>query len=251
MRFLSLLEIIMLTRLSLYTLLLCLVPFFAWVFQWQWQGDGDLNGFDYILYWLTETGSSPYGLITCGVFALLFLPLIPNRKQWMLAVAIMAGSIIMTQVVKSALKTAFAEPRPYVVEIAQQSDVSTDYFYAQSRTQREQIVNEFYANRAQTPDWIVRHRADETGYSFPSGHTIFAVSWLLLIVGFTRIFDAKTVQARVLVTVTTVWALLMLISRLRLGLHYPIDLFISTLIAWLIHCAIFLFLEKKRSFSIN
>ena len=78
-----------------------------------------------------------------------------------------------------------------------------------------------------------------------------SVSWLLLIVGFIRIFDAKTVQARVLVTVTTVWALLMLISRLRLGLHYPIDLFISTLIAWLIHWAIFLFLEKKRSFSIN
>ena len=63
----------MLTRLSLYTLLLCLVPFFAWIFNWQWQGDAALTQFDYFLYWLTETGSAPYALITCGLFALLFL----------------------------------------------------------------------------------------------------------------------------------------------------------------------------------
>lgn len=239
----------MLIRLSLYTLLLCLVPIFAWIFNWHWQGDATLTQFDYFLYWLTETGSAPYGLITCGVFALLFYPLIPNRKQWILAVCIMAGSVIVTQGVKSGLKTAFAEPRPYVIEISEKSNISTDYFYEQPRSQREQIVHQFYAERPETPSWVARHRADETGYTFPSGHTIFAVSWLLITVGFTGILGSKSTKSRILVVGMAIWAVLMLVSRLRLGLHYPIDLLISTLIAWLLHSILFVVLQKKAIFN--
>ncbi len=238
----------MLTRLSLYTLLLCLVPFFAWIFNWQWQGDAALTQFDYFLYWLTETGSAPYALITCGLFALLFLPIAPSRKQWMLAVGVMAFSVILTQGVKSALKTAFAEPRPFIAEIAQNSDVSTDYFYDQPRAQRAVIVADYYADKAESPSWLVHHRENETGYSFPSGHTIFAVGWLLLTVGFVRLFGRDGLKTKLLVGAMAVWAILMLVSRLRLGMHYPIDLFISTLIAWLVHCGIFLFLSKKAIF---
>ena len=45
---------------------------------------------DYWLYLLTETGSVPYALITCGVFALLFRFLFENRKQWIMGVIVMA-----------------------------------------------------------------------------------------------------------------------------------------------------------------
>ena len=57
--------------LSLYTLFLCLVPFFVWGFAYHWHGNNQLMEWDYWLYLLTETGSVPYALITCGVFALL------------------------------------------------------------------------------------------------------------------------------------------------------------------------------------
>lgn len=238
----------MLKRLSLYTLLLCLVPFFAWLFNWQWQGDAALTQFDYFLYWLTETGSAPYALITCGLFALLFLPIAPNRKQWMWAVGVMAFSVVLTQGIKSGLKNLFAEPRPFITEIAQKSDVSTDYFYGQPRDQRALIVADYYADKTDSPSWLVQHRKNETGYSFPSGHTIFAVGWLLLTVGFVQLFGRHSLKTKLLLTAMTAWAMLMLISRLRLGMHYPIDLFISTLIAWLVHCAIFIFLIKKAIF---
>ena len=79
----------MFKRLSLYTLFLCLVPFFVWGFAYHWHGNNQLMEWDYWLYLLTETGSVPYALITCGVFALLFRFLFENRKQWIMGVIVM------------------------------------------------------------------------------------------------------------------------------------------------------------------
>ncbi|MGQ0286127.1 phosphatase PAP2 family protein [Pasteurellaceae bacterium 22721_9_1] len=233
----------MLKRLSLYTFLLCLVPLFAWIFSWQWNGDANLTSFDYFLYWITETGSVPYALITCVFFVFLFLPLFPTKTQWISAVLIMVVSMIVTQGIKTAAKTVFAEPRPYVVALTQQSDISEDYFYDQTRDQRAEIVNQFYVDKADVPTWLVKHRANETGYSFPSGHTIFAASWLLLAVGFTQIVGRHPFFTLGML----LWAVLMLVSRLRLGMHHPIDLLVSTLLAWLVHLVLFAIVQSHNT----
>jgi hypothetical protein len=201
------------------------------------------------LYWLTESGSVPYAIITCGVFALLFLPLFSNRKQWILAVAVMAFSMVITQGVKSGLKNAFAEPRPFVTYVTEKTGSSAEAFYAQDRKARAQIVDQFYQTQRNVQEWIKGHYADEVGYSFPSGHTIFAASWLMLAVGFMQLIGNKRGRAKLLIGFMSLWAILMLISRLRFGMHYPIDLFISIFIAWLIHVGIFQFLAKKNYFQ--
>jgi len=201
------------------------------------------------LYWLTESGSVPYAIITCGVFALLFLPLFSNRKQWILAVAVMAFSMVITQGVKSGLKNAFAEPRPFVTYVTEKTGSSAEAFYAQDRKARAQIVDQFYQTQRNVPEWIKGHYADEVGYSFPSGHTIFATSWLMLAVGFMQLIGNKRGSAKLLIGFMTLWAILMLVSRLRFGMHYPIDLFVSIFIAWLIHVGIFQFLVKKNYFQ--
>ncbi|MBN6077547.1 phosphatase PAP2 family protein [Aggregatibacter actinomycetemcomitans] len=239
----------MLKRLSLYTLLLCLVPVFVWLSAWQWSGNLVFEDYEHPLYWLTETGSVPYAVITCGVFALLFLPLFSNRKQWILAVAVMAFSMVVTQGLKSGLKNVFAEPRPFVTYIAEQTGTGTDAFYAQDRKARTQIVDRFYQTQSSVPEWIKGHYADEVGYSFPSGHTIFAASWLMLTVGFVQLLDNRKGSAKLLLGFMSIWALLMLVSRLRFGMHYPIDLLISVLMAWLVHWVMFAFLAKKRYFQ--
>ena len=74
---------------------------------------------DYWLYLLTETGSVPYALITCGVFALLFRFLFENRKQWIMGVVVMGLSVLSTQVIKTGFKNGFAEPRPFTVYLAE------------------------------------------------------------------------------------------------------------------------------------
>ena len=47
----------------------------------------------------------------------------------------------------------------------------------------------------------------------------------------------------------TIWGVLMLISRVRLGMHYPIDLLIAIISAWVVHVIIFSFLQRKNIFS--
>lgn len=239
----------MFKRLSLYTLLLCLVPFFVWGFSYQWHGNAQLTEADYWLYLLTETGSVPYALITCVVFALIFRFLFKSRKQWILGVAVMAFSVVATQAVKTGMKAVFKEPRPFSVYLAEQTNSTTESFYNNDRLQRAAIAKDFYATQSDTPAWLVKHYEDETGYSFPSGHTIFAATWLMLAVGFTQLVGNRSWKAKLLVGAMAVWSLLMLISRVRLGMHYPIDLLVATLGAWIVNLVIFGFLQKKRSSS--
>ncbi|BFU59337.1 phosphatidylglycerophosphatase B [Rodentibacter sp. JRC1] len=239
----------MFKRLSLYTLLLCLVPFFMWAFSYQWNGNSQLIEADYWLYLLTETGSVPYALITCAAFALIFGFLFKNRKQWFLGVMVMAFAVVATQGVKTGLKAVFKEPRPFTVYLAEQTHTNAENFYKNDRSQRALIARDFYSKQADTPTWLVKHYENETGYSFPSGHTIFAATWLMLAVGFTQLLGNRTWKAKLLVGAMALWSVLMLVSRVRLGMHYPIDLLISTLSAWIICMIIFGFLQKKRSSS--
>ncbi|MGC7559266.1 phosphatase PAP2 family protein [Pasteurella sp. PK-2025] len=238
----------MLKRLSLYTLLLCVVPFFTWILGWQWKANDVMSSYDHALYFLTESGSVPYGVITCGVLALCFYPLFNEKKQWMLAVCIMAFSVILTQGIKSGLKNIFAEPRPYITYMVEKAEMSAEAFYQQDRKQRSQFVQRFYQVQADVPSWLKGHYEKEVGYSFPSGHTIFAATWLFLAVGFTQLTGQGSTRKKVLVAGIAVWAVLMLVSRLRFGMHYPIDLLMSILLAFVIHIAIFSFLQKKAIF---
>ena len=157
--------------------------------------------------------------------------------------------MVITQGVKSGLKNAFAEPRPFVTYVTEKTGSSAEAFYAQDRKARAQIVDQFYQTQRNVQEWIKGHYADEVGYSFPSGHTIFAASWLMLAVGFMQLIGNKRGRAKLLIGFMSLWAILMLISRLRFGMHYPIDLFISIFIAWLIHVGIFQFLAKKNYFQ--
>ncbi|BFU61241.1 phosphatase PAP2 family protein [Rodentibacter abscessus] len=239
----------MFKRLSLYTLLLCLVPFFMWGFSYQWNGNSQLIEADYWLYLLTETGSVPYALITCAVFALIWGFLFKNRKQWFLGVMVMAFAVVATQALKTGLKAVFKEPRPFTVYLAEQTHTNAENFYKNDRSQRALIARDFYSNQTDTPAWLVKHYENETGYSFPSGHAIFAATWLMLAAGFTQLLGNRSWKAKLLMGAMAVWSLLMLVSRVRLGMHYPIDLLVSILSAWVISMIIFGFLQKKRSSS--
>lgn len=67
----------------------------------------------------------------------------------------MACSVILTQGIKSGLKTMFSEPRPFVQEIVQNSDMSTDDFYAQKRHERKKwCINIIKKQRQNRPHLI-------------------------------------------------------------------------------------------------
>lgn len=223
----------MLKKLSFFTFLMLLVPLITWVCQWKWTVAMNYHLFDgdYYLWLLTETGSTPYALITCVLFMLWIMWLTRKRYSWLLVGFICATSVVGTQIIKEGAKAVFKEPRPFVTEMFQGQ---TEQFYQLPKAmQYQQVMKNATVDNAP----IVTHQADELGYSFPSGHTIFAVSWLLVFAGF--LFGLRG-QAVVLAQLfAIVWASLLLVSRLRLGMHYPIDLFASTLIAWVFHLVLF------------
>ncbi|WP_211272699.1 phosphatase PAP2 family protein [Haemophilus paracuniculus] len=214
-----------------------LVPIGAWLVGWQWTGDENIivPSVDYPLYFLTETGSVPYALITCVLLMLWLMWLARKRYSWLLVGAICAGSVLGTQVIKQVAKTGFAEPRPFVTQMMGEQ---SEQFYELPRSERAVLVKEYYKDSPYP--LFAQHRADQTGYSFPSGHAMFSVSWLLVFGGLLLGLRGQAVVfAQIFVVI---WSALMMISRLRLGMHYPVDLFTSTLITLVFHIVLFVWI---------
>lgn len=237
----------MLKKFSFYTFIMLLIPITAWLINWQWVPDSKPSdfGMDYFLFLLTETGSIPYAAITSVIFSLVLAAVVKKHYSPILVILVCIISMVSTQSVKTGLKLFFEEPRPFVSAMF---PGQTQNFYQLSRSERSVAIFEQIEDKEH---FLTSHHVKEVGYSFPSGHTIFAVSWLLLFVGFC--INIRTQAAIFLQTFATIWTALMLISRLRLGMHYPIDLFVSSLIAWFIHLIIFLWflpkLEKNKMFK--
>lgn len=225
-----------------------LIPVVTWLANWQWSLAIQYPeyGFDYFLFLITETGSVPYAIATCVIFTLLLAWVVRKRYSLFFVIAICIASMVATQGLKTAMKSTFQEPRPFVSALFE--DKSVD-FYKLTREQRGLAVTEKIGTQQ---NFVTAHQAKEVGYSFPSGHTIFAVSWLLLVVGFCLNMRGQAVVFAHIFAI--IWAALMLISRLRLGMHYPIDLFISSLLAFLTNLALFVWfvpwLQKTNPFNL-
>ncbi len=233
-------------NLTIVFLLLLAIPIVAWGFHWQWHADQNYTFIDFILYLVTQTGTAPfYALITTIVLAIwLSMRCKLLQHHWVLiflSVLLLQGA---TQIIKSGIKYAWEEPRPYMSYIAEK-EPNLENFYEYSRKERSNIITVAVAEESITPSWLKHHWQKETGYSFPSGHTIFAAIWAFIIAGFlTREQDPKR---KLYISIITIWAGLMMISRLRLGMHFPIDLFVSTIIAYLVASIFFLFLAKREA----
>lgn len=238
----------MFKKFSLYTLAMLLIPVVTWLANWQWSLAIQYPeyGFDYFLFLITETGSVPYAIATCVIFTLLLAWVVRKRYSLFFVITVCLASMVATQIIKSGMKSVFQEPRPFVSALFE--DKSVD-FYKLTREQRGLAVTEKIGTQQ---NFVTAHQAKEVGYSFPSGHTIFAVSWLLLVVGFCLNMRGQAVVFAHLFAI--IWAALMLISRLRLGMHYPIDLFISSLLAFLTNLALFVWfvpwLQKTNPFNL-
>lgn len=231
-------------NISIVFALLLAIPIVAWITGWYWQSTLDYSFIDFILFIVTESGSAPYfAMLTSLIFSIwLSLRCKMLQHHWViifLSVFLLQGS---TQIIKSTIKTVWEEPRPYMSYMVEKG-VEIDSFYEQDRKDRGAIIKSTLQSDKDTPAWLQDHWEKETGFSFPSGHTIFAVMWAFIIVGFlTREKDPKTNIAMVIMTI---WAGLMMISRMRLGMHFPIDLFTSTVIAYPIALLFFYFLAKR------
>lgn len=235
----------MIKRLSFYACLLAIVPVFAYVSGWHWQLDQSYGTFSYFLYLITETAGKPYALVSSAVFAFVYLFSLKDKKCALKVIVVMALVVIFTQGIKSVMKPLVQENRPFMEKVLATLPQGEN-FYALKKSQRAMIVKQFLQQNApQTPDWLMEHRASKTGFSFPSGHSMFVATWVMLLVGFAQLFP-KNRKLHYLTNFATIWAIGVLMSRLQLGMHFPLDEMASILVSWVVGGALFHYLRRYK-----
>lgn len=216
-------------RTTLGALLLLIMPVAVLISGWRWQ-PGEMGLAYRLLFWVTETVTSPWGIVTSAILSVWFLWCLRFRmKPAVLLIVIVIGAILAGQYTKSFIKEQVQEPRPYVLWLEQHHDIDERTFYNEARKVRSLMVRDAIADNPQLPDWLKTHWEFETGYAFPSGHTMFAASWALLGVGL--LWPRRRI---VTVALLLIWATGVMGSRLVLGMHWPRDLITSTLISWVL-----------------
>ncbi|MCU6684562.1 phosphatidylglycerophosphatase B [Leclercia sp. 29361] len=216
--------------------ILLIMPATVWISGWQWQPGAD-SGWLKALYWITETVTQPWGIITHALLCGWFLWCLRFRlRAAIMLFAILAGVILIGQGLKSWVKDQVQEPRPFVVWLEKTHHVPVNDFYNLKRKERGELVKEQLTEQQAVPTFLRKHWQKETGFAFPSGHTMFAASWALLGVGL--LWPRRRTFT---IAILLVWATGVMGSRLLLGMHWPRDLVVATLMSWLlITCATWL-----------
>ncbi|PIJ51798.1 phosphatidylglycerophosphatase B [Erwinia sp. OLTSP20] len=210
-------------------LILIMMPLLVWLSGWQWTPGGN-SAWLYALYGLTESVTRPWGILTSAVLSGWFLWCLRFRlRPALVLLLIMLAAITCGQYSNHAIKALVKEPRPYVLWLEQVYQVNNSDFYGQSRQARSQQVTRLIAQDNRIPHWLKPHWAFETGYAFPSGHSVFAVSWALLSVGL--LWPRRHYKT---IVVMMLWASGVMCSRLVLGMHWPRDLAAAVLVSWLL-----------------
>lgn len=210
-------------------LLLIILPVAALLSGWFWQPSGD-QLYLHIGYWITETSGYPWAILTCAVLALFFVWILKlQAKNGVLLVTLLAAAILSGQIIKSSIKESVEEPRPFVIWLEKEYHIDDVDFYNLPRDERAQTIKNELSNDARIPSWLKGHWQRETGYAFPSGHTLFATTWALI--ALVLLWPGRHYIA---ITLFMSWAVIVGASRLILGMHWPLDLILATILSFVI-----------------
>ncbi|WP_323084268.1 phosphatase PAP2 family protein [Providencia alcalifaciens] len=192
---------------------------------WQWTPEHQPS-MKWLL-WLTDSAGVPYSYGTFVFLTLLTLIVFRHkRNQWQKLLVVITLCILGAQGVKSFMKSTFQEPRPYVVWLEKTYQIPHQEFYDLKRGERADLIKNTVKSNTLIPKWQRKHWQAETGYSFPSGHMFFAAGWALLLI---VLFWQQRQYA--LGIIILCWAQGIGLSRMLLGMHWPIDIIASTLMS--------------------
>lgn len=167
-------------RITVGAIVLSLIPLMVLISAWHWQPGGNEKLIK-VLYWITETVSMPWGILTSIFLSIWFVCCLRLRSRAALGFFVLLSATILSgQGIKSMLKNAVQEPRPFVNWLDSSHHIDEKYFYSLPRKERSLLLEGQLQDQTLIPEWLSNHWQRETGFAFPSGHTMFAASWALL-----------------------------------------------------------------------
>lgn len=213
-------------------LFLLVVPLFFWVSGWHWFPE-KTGYWPLILFAFTETVTRPAGLIITLLLGSGLLWKLRHHQRTVRQRLVVVLSIIIVvwggQGINGLIKLQVKEARPYAVWLTSESAQPVQSFYQLPTQERSTQVLKLTRDNPLLPAWLIRHWAAETGYSFPSGHSMFAACWALLM-----LFWLWPPGNVITVVATFIWAILVFWSRMALGMHWPWDVCMSVIDAGLL-----------------
>ncbi|SLM63580.1 Phosphatidylglycerophosphatase B [Dickeya aquatica] len=208
------------------TMSLMMLPLWVWATGWHWQPTV-AGWWLKPLFWMTETVSAPWGVLTSILLSGCTVWLLRIRgRQAIAVIVILLATLVAGQGMKSVMKHWTQEPRPFLVWLEQTNQITVTDFYALTDDDRAALLARQLQQTTSIPSWQQQHWQQQADYAFPSGHTVFAASWALLIVG---LLGSRRCYG--MVVLMMLWANSVIGSRLALGMHWPQDVVVATLIS--------------------
>lgn len=222
------------------SILLLSIPSVVLMLGWQWQPtDHPLGGISTL--WIADSAAKPWGAISVIVFlVLLFMALKLKRNNFIQLVVIIIATLAVGQLIKVAVKNTVKEPRPYVIWVSSNLHITSEEFYQVSRSEREQLLQNGLANSPVIPGWQLKHWKAETGYAFPSGHSLFAATLALFVFVLFMLC-----RHYFLATLGLLWGIDVTVGRIVLGMHWASDVIVGILISTVLVWCAFKVIERR------
>lgn len=208
-------------------------------------------------FWIAVTSTAGFYGGSVFIICLLIYLLIhfhrssrKKRLAWLFMGIVFGILIIMTVVTLVFIKGSFKEIRPSQIYLLEKGILENEKeFFMLSPEQKRIFLQKQteiskdslkYIYPLVLEEWI-----NESGYSFPSGHSQTAF-FLGTILAFVLI---RTTKSKILFIIPFIWAILVCISRVVIGIHYPVDVAGGAAIGLILALSIFSFKKVNEIFE--
>ncbi len=158
------------------------------------------------------------------------------RNVYFFIAVILLAEILISASTLYFLKDIFQNPRPsqsFFIQKGLIENGGSEYFAMTPEEKRNYLLKRLSEDKSKVEEVyppILDSWVNETVYSFPSGHaqTAFFLGTILAFVIY------RTSSKRLYVFIPLLWAILVAVSRVVIGIHYPADVSAGALIGLIV-----------------
>ncbi len=196
-------------------------------------------------FWLFISNTG--GTVGVPFITIVFCVLISlHYKGWKKRLLVIMGSLVIFSLVLGGgaqlneffIKEKLNVERPNIKYLSENNGFDSQAFYAfDNKAERREFIEAFVQKEgsgsitfdgATLHPKVIEHWLHETGYSFPSGHSVNAFLMATLM-AYIILFIYSDFRRRMFYLLPFVWAILVALSRVILGVHSPLDITLGAL----------------------